>query len=112
MGDTAKALSTQREVYRRSLGRWGRHNQYTLVEQLNLGSQEQEAGDLKAALVDLRSAENGLLALSGEHSPTVQAARVARARVLSDLGRSEEQTYELKTILRISHAVVCFNKKY
>ncbi|WP_238530890.1 protein kinase domain-containing protein [Rhodanobacter spathiphylli] len=89
-GDTAKALDTQRDVYRRSLARWGSGNQYTLVEQLNLGSQEQEMGDLKTALVDLQSAESGLLALTGDSSPTVQAARVARANVLSDLGRNAE----------------------
>jgi non-specific serine/threonine protein kinase len=89
-GDTAKALTAQRDVYQRSLARWGRHNQYTLVEQLNLGSQEQDTGDLKAALADLQSAEGGLLALSGERSPTVQAARVALANVLSDLGHNAE----------------------
>jgi non-specific serine/threonine protein kinase len=89
-GDTAKSLSVQRDVYQRALSRWGRDSQYTLVERLNLGSQEQEAGDLKAALVDLQAAEQGLLAVSGEKSPTVQAARAARADVLSMLGRNAE----------------------
>ena len=89
-GDLAKSLTAQRDVYQRALARWGSRNQYTLVEQLNLGSQEQEMGDLKAALADLQAAEQGLLAVSGEHSPTVQAARAARADVLSQLGRNAE----------------------
>ncbi|HWU78395.1 MAG TPA: winged helix-turn-helix domain-containing protein [Rhodanobacter sp.] len=89
-GDAAKALDTQRDVYQRALARWGSRNQYTLVEQLNLGSQQQEAGQLKAALVNFQAAEDGLLAVSGEHSPTVQAARAARADVLSALGRNAE----------------------
>ncbi|MGB3461398.1 MAG: tetratricopeptide repeat protein, partial [Rhodanobacter lindaniclasticus] len=89
-GDDARALVVQRDVYRRALARWGARHQYTLVEQLNLGSQEQEAGDLPAALADLRAAEDGLVAVSGERSPTVQAARVARADVLSQLGRQAE----------------------
>lgn len=89
-GDEARALVVQRDVYRRALARWGPRHQYTLVEQLNLGSQEQEAGDLPAALADLRAAEDGLVEVSGEHSPAVQAARVARADVLSQLGRHAE----------------------
>jgi len=89
-GDSAKSLDIQRDVYRRALARWGPDNQYTLVERLNLGSQEQEAGDLKAALIDLQAAEHGLLAVSGEKSPTVQAARAASADVLSALGRNAE----------------------
>ena len=89
-GDDARALAMQRDVYQRSLARWGARHQYTLVEQLNLGSQEQEAGELQAALADLRAAEEGLVAVSGERSPTVQAARAARADVLSRLGRNAE----------------------
>ncbi len=89
-GDVERSLSTQRDVYQRALARWGSDNQYTLVEQLNLGSQEQEVGELKEALRDMQAAETGLLLLSGEHSPTVQAARVARANVLSDLGRNAD----------------------
>jgi len=89
-GDVAKSLSSQREVYQRARARWGNANQYTLVEQLNLGSQEQAAGDLKAALADLQAAERGLLAVAGEQSPAVQAARAARADVLSQLGRNVE----------------------
>lgn len=89
-GDAAKALAMQRDVYQRALARWGSGNQYTLVEQLNLASQEQEAGDLKSALVDLQAAERGLLSVSGERSPTVQAARAMRAEVLSQLGRNTE----------------------
>jgi non-specific serine/threonine protein kinase len=89
-GEAVKALAMQRDVYQRALARWGSHNQYTLVEQLNLASQEQDAGDLKGALVDLQAAEHGLLAVSGERSPTVQAARAMRADVLSQLGRNVE----------------------
>ncbi len=89
-GDAAKSLSIQRDVYERARARWGSTNQYTLVEQLNLGSQEQQVGDLQAALSDLQAAERGLLVVSGEQSPSVQAARAARADVLSQLGRHAE----------------------
>ncbi len=89
-GDVAKSLSSQREVYRRALSRWGSGNQYTLIELLNLGSQEEEAGDLTSALADLLAAERGLLTVSGERSPSVQAARATRADVLSQLGRNTE----------------------
>lgn len=89
-GDQAKALRVQRDVYQRTLDRWGPDNQYTLVERLNLGSQEHDAGDALAALVDLRAAEQGLLRLGGERNPIVQAARVAEADALSDLGRHAE----------------------
>lgn len=89
-GDPARALSVQHDVYQRARSRWGERNQYTLVERLNLGSQEQEVGDLKAALADMQAAERGLLAVSGERSPIVQAARASRADVLSQLGRNAE----------------------
>ena len=89
-GDPARALGVQRDVYQRTLGRWGEHNQYTLVELMNLGSDEYDSGDLRAALRDLEAADRGLSALSGERSPTVQAARVAEANVLNDLGRRAE----------------------
>jgi non-specific serine/threonine protein kinase len=89
-GDPARSLVVQRDVYQRSLQRWGQNSQYTLVEQLNLGSQEADVGDLMAALRDLHAASVGLTVLAGDDSPTVQAARVAEAGVLSDLGRQQE----------------------
>jgi DNA-binding winged helix-turn-helix (wHTH) protein len=97
-GDDARALVVQRDVYRRALVRWGARHQYTLVEQLDLGSQEQEAGDLPAALADLRTAGGGPVAVSGERSPTVQAARAARADVLSQLGRQAEALALIKHV--------------
>jgi hypothetical protein len=41
-------------------------------------------------LADLQAGGNGLVALSSERSPTVWAARAARANVLSDHGRNAE----------------------
>src|SRR3546814_82625 len=87
-GDDARSLQIQREVYQRSLHRWGARNQYTLVELLNLGSAEQESGDLDNALQHIRQAAAGLAAIGGEDSPTLQAARVAEATVLGSLGRN------------------------
>jgi non-specific serine/threonine protein kinase len=87
-GDGAAALRMQREVYERSLRRWGADSQYTLVELLNLGSDESDGGDLASALRHLRQAEAGLVRVSGTHSPVAQAARVAEASVLSDLGEN------------------------
>lgn len=85
-GDDRTALAIQRDVYRRTLHRWGPDSQYTLVERLNLGTQEQDAGELPAALVDIRAAAQGLASTSGHRSPVLQAARVAEAGVLSALG--------------------------
>ncbi len=89
-GDDAKALQLQREVWQRAVQRWGARSQYALVELLNLGSDEYDAGDLKSALPHLQQAETGLEKVSGEHSPVTQAARVALANALSDLDRNEE----------------------
>ena len=87
-GNLAKALSTQRDVYQRTRHRWGEDNQYTLVELMNLGSAEYDSGKLHEALRALRSADAGLTRIGGEHSPTVQAARVAEASALKDLGQN------------------------
>lgn len=89
-GDNSKALLMQRDVYQRSLQRWGADNQYTLVELLNLGSAEYDAGDAASALPHLQQASTGLARISGTVSPTVQAAYVAQANALSDLGRNSE----------------------
>jgi non-specific serine/threonine protein kinase len=89
-GDDAKALTLQRDVYQRAVKRWGANNQYPLVELLNLGSSEYDSGDLKTALPHLQQAEAGLVKVSGEKSPTTQAARVALANALADLGRNEQ----------------------
>jgi non-specific serine/threonine protein kinase len=89
-GDDAKALQLQRDVWQRAAQRWGANSQYALVELLNLGSDEYDASDLKSALPHLQHAESGLTKVSGEHSPVTQAARVALANALSDLGRNEE----------------------
>lgn len=88
--DEKRALSIERDVYQRTLRRWGRDSQYTLVERLNLGTQEHDAGNSAAALVDIRAAAAGLAKVSGERSPTVQAARVAEAGVLSEMGEHQQ----------------------
>jgi non-specific serine/threonine protein kinase len=89
-GDEAGALQLQREVYRRTAARWGKQSQYALVELLNLGSSEYDAGQLQQALAHLRDAASGLQRVSGGDSPVTQAARVAEAAALSDLGRNRE----------------------
>jgi non-specific serine/threonine protein kinase len=89
-GDGARSLQIQREVYQRSLQRWGARNQYTLVELLNLGSAEQESGELDNALLHIRQAAAGLAAIGDKDNPTLQAARVAEATVLGSLGRNAE----------------------
>jgi non-specific serine/threonine protein kinase len=68
------------------------------VERLNLGTQEQDAGDLTAALADIRAAAQGLSATSGDRSPTVQAARVAEAGVLSELGQQAQALALVDTV--------------
>jgi non-specific serine/threonine protein kinase len=97
-GDNAKALQLQRDVYGRAAQRWGAQSQYTLVELLNLGSGEYEAGDLDAALPHLQRAAAGLAEVSGADSPTTQAARVELANALSDLGRNDEALAMIRAI--------------
>lgn len=89
-GDPAKSLATQRAVYERALGRWGPQNQYTLIELLNLGSDEYDMDDLKSALPHLQQAAQGLAKVSGASSPVTQAANVSLANVLSDLGQNAQ----------------------
>ncbi|TAN06464.1 MAG: tetratricopeptide repeat protein [Rhodanobacteraceae bacterium] len=89
-GDDAKALALQRDVYQRAAKRWGADSQYALVELLNLGSDEYDDGDLQAALPHLQQAERGLAKVAGNKSPVTQAARVALANAMSDLGRNGE----------------------
>ncbi len=97
-GDEAKALQLQREVYQRAARRWGTDSQYTLVELLNLGSSELDVGDVKSALPHLRLAETGLTRVSGAHAPVTQAARVALANALSELGRNQEALAAIRKI--------------
>jgi non-specific serine/threonine protein kinase len=89
-GDGQGALRMQREVYERSLRRWGADSQYTLVELLNLGTDESDEGDLESALPHLRQAEAGLARVSGPHGPATQAARVVLASALSDRGEDAQ----------------------
>jgi non-specific serine/threonine protein kinase len=89
-GDDARALKLQRDVYQRAVKRWGANNQYALVELLNLGTSEYDSGDMKSALPHLQQAEAGLIKVSGEKSPTTQAARVVLANALSDLGQNDK----------------------
>lgn len=98
IGDEAKSLEIQRQVYRLTLHRWGAHSQTTLVELLNLGSDEYDTGDLKQALAHLQQADAGLRAIGGGKSPLVQAARVEEASVLSGLGRNREALAMLDAI--------------
>ena len=90
LNQTGKALEIQREVYGRSVKRWGSDSQFTLIELLNLGDAESELKDRDSALTHLTEAERGLVKVSGERSPVVQSARYSLAQVLSDLGRKEE----------------------
>lgn len=97
-GDDAKALHLQRDVHQRAAKRWGENSQYALVELLNLGSSEYDAGDMASALPHLQKAESGLTAVSGAQSPTTQAARVALANAYSDLGRNLEALEMIRAI--------------
>ncbi|MBX3637602.1 MAG: tetratricopeptide repeat protein, partial [Rubrivivax sp.] len=87
VGDVARRAEIQREVYARSVRRWGEANQYTLVERINLGDAEHEVGRLAVAEAHLRAAVDGLLVTSGEGSSLVDAARYSHASVLGALGR-------------------------
>jgi eukaryotic-like serine/threonine-protein kinase len=87
VGDVDRRARIQREVYARSVRRWGEANQYTLVERINLGDAEHEVGRLEVAEAHLRAAVDGLVVTSGEGSSLVDAARYSHANVLVALGR-------------------------
>jgi eukaryotic-like serine/threonine-protein kinase len=87
VGDEERRVQIQREVYARSVRRWGETNQYTLVERINLGDAEHDAGRLAVAEAHLRGAVAGLIGTSGEQSSLVDAARYSHANVLVALGR-------------------------
>lgn len=87
VGDVQKRATLQREVYARSVRRWGEANQYTLVERINLGDAEHEVGRLQAAEAHLAAAVAGLVITAGEGSSLVDAARYSHAEVLLSLGR-------------------------
>lgn len=90
VSDVHKRVEIQREVYARSVRRWGEDHQYTLVERLNLGDAEHDVGRLAIARAHLSAAERGLVATSGEQSHLVDAARYSHAHVLSALGEHRE----------------------
>jgi non-specific serine/threonine protein kinase len=90
VGDVHKRAEIQREVYARSVRRWGDANQYTLVERINLGDAEHEVGRLEIARGHLHAAVDGLIVTSGEGSNLVDAARFSLASVLAALGAHRE----------------------
>jgi non-specific serine/threonine protein kinase len=84
VGAVEQRAQIQREVYARSLRRWGASHQFTLVERINLGEAEREVGRLDQARSHLQAAVAGLRVTAGERSSLVDAARYAYANVLAD----------------------------
>lgn len=97
-GEEQQALEIQRDVYQRSLTRWGAENQYTLVELLNLGMAEQALGKNENALQHIRAAIDGLGKLGNPNSPAINAGRVSLADLLSDMGRHREALTMIRSI--------------
>jgi eukaryotic-like serine/threonine-protein kinase len=89
-GDVGARVTHQRDVYARSVRRWGDDNQYTLIEQLNLGDAEHDAGRAGPAAEHLAAALAGLERISGPDSSVVHAARYSYANVLATLGRASQ----------------------
>lgn len=90
VGDVRRRAEIQRDVYARSVRRWGEANQYTLVERINLGDAEHGVGRLDVAERHLAAAVTGLIATSGETSSLVDAARYSHANVLHALARHRD----------------------
>ena len=86
-GDANWHALIQREVHARALRRWDADNQYTLVEQINLGEAELDVGRAEVARRHLEAAVAGLIVTSGENSKLVDTARYSLATVLHELGR-------------------------
>lgn len=97
-GDEARRARVQREVYARSLRRWGAQHQYTLVERINLGEAELDVGLREAAQAHLQAAVEGLLATAGPQSRLVDVARFSHAGALHALGRHREALAEIERI--------------
>ncbi|MDP1693360.1 MAG: tetratricopeptide repeat protein [Burkholderiaceae bacterium] len=97
-GDEARRARIQREVYARSLRRWGAQHQYTLVEQINLGEAELDIGQYEAARAHLQSAVEGLLSTAGPQSRLVDVARFSYAGALHAVGRHREALAETDSI--------------
>lgn len=89
-GAPQRRAEIQREVYARSLRRWGAAHQYTLVERLNLGDAEHEIGRLAVAREHLQAAVDGLRTTAGEGSNLLDAARYSYAALLADLREHAE----------------------
>jgi non-specific serine/threonine protein kinase len=89
-GDEARRAELQREVYARSVRRWGADNQYTLIELINLGDAERDVGNTERAREHLAAAVAGLEQVAGPDSTVLHAARFSYAGALADTRRYEE----------------------
>lgn len=97
-GDEKRRAHIQREVYARSLRRWGAQHQYTLVEQINLGEAELDIGQYETARGHLQSAVEGLLSTAGPQSRLVDVARFSHAGALHAVGRHQQALDEIDSI--------------
>ena len=89
-GDEERRAELQREVYARSVRRWGADNQYTLIELINLGDAERDVGNAERAREHLAAAVAGLERVAGPDSTVLHAARFSYAGALADTRRYEE----------------------
>ena len=89
-GDEERRAELQREVYARSVRRWGADNQYTLIELINLGDAERDGGNAERAREHLAAAVAGLERVAGPDSTVLHAARFSYAGALADTRRYEE----------------------
>jgi non-specific serine/threonine protein kinase len=89
-GDEARRAALQREVYARSVRRWGADNQYTLIELINLGDAERDVGNMERAREHLAAAVAGLEQVAGPDSTVLHAARFSYAGALADTRRYQE----------------------
>jgi non-specific serine/threonine protein kinase len=89
-GDEARRAELQREVYARSVRRWGADNQYTLIELINLGDAERDVGNTERAREHFAAAVAGLEQVAGPDSTVLHAARFSYAGALADTRRYEE----------------------
>ena len=85
-----RGAELQREVYARSVRRWGADNQYTLIELINLGDAERDVGNTERAREHFAAAVAGLEQVAGPDSTVLHAARFSYAGALADTRRYEE----------------------
>src|SRR3546814_10292859 len=108
-------LRTRLESSERDLVRYAAANDIVRLETAGTGKTQAGPGMQTLASVNLQSMNNALAMATADRVAAEAALNAARARGISEGAlnnlRSEEHTSELQSLMRISYADFCLNKK-